>query len=95
VLARFHGLFPGTTADLLGLVNRVLPQADGTGKERARGMELHEEVRSPVLDALIGWSLSAARRFHGYPGPVAAGPQAAPDTAEPRASGAAPQRLAS
>src|SRR5207302_4043287 len=25
VLARFHGLFPGATADILGLVNRLLP----------------------------------------------------------------------
>jgi NAD(P)-dependent dehydrogenase (short-subunit alcohol dehydrogenase family) len=94
VLARFHGLFPGATADILGIVNRVLPQADGDGKERARGMELHEEVRSPVFDALISWSLSAARRFHGYPGPVAAGSQAAPDTAG-GAHAATPRRLAS
>jgi NAD(P)-dependent dehydrogenase (short-subunit alcohol dehydrogenase family) len=93
LLARFHGLFPGTTADILGMVNRVLPQADGAAKDRARGMELHEEVRSPRFDALIGWSLSAARRFHGYPGPVTAGPQAAPDTAAEVP--AAPRRLAS
>ena len=74
LLARFHGLFPGLTADLLGLVNRFLPRADGSGAARVRGMELHEQVRSPALDAVMSWSLSAARRFHEYPGPVAAKP---------------------
>ena len=29
-----HGLFPGTTADVLGLVNRLLPSAQGDGRER-------------------------------------------------------------
>ena len=82
--ARFHGLFPGTTADILSVVNRVLPQSDGAGKDRARGMELHEQVRSPMLDRLIGWNLSAARRFHEYPGPVGAGTQAAPDAGDVR-----------
>jgi NAD(P)-dependent dehydrogenase (short-subunit alcohol dehydrogenase family) len=69
--ARFHGVFPGLTADILGLVNRVLPKAGGAGPERERGMEVHQRLRSPVLDTLMGWNLSAARRFHEYPGPVA------------------------
>jgi NAD(P)-dependent dehydrogenase (short-subunit alcohol dehydrogenase family) len=78
LLARFHGLFPGLTADILGLVNRVLPRADGAPTRRERGMEIHERMRSPVLDTLMGWNLSAARRFHEYPGPTALPDAAAP-----------------
>jgi NAD(P)-dependent dehydrogenase (short-subunit alcohol dehydrogenase family) len=70
LLARFHGLFPGLTADILSLVNRLLPRADGAPTQRERGMEIHERMRSPVLDTLMGWNLSAARRFHEYPGPT-------------------------
>jgi hypothetical protein len=77
------------------VVNRVLPRADGGGQDRARGMELHEEVRSPLFDRLIGWNLAAAQRYHEYPGPVAAGSQAAPDAARGHANGAAPRPLAS
>jgi NAD(P)-dependent dehydrogenase (short-subunit alcohol dehydrogenase family) len=96
LLARFHGLLPGPTADILGLVNRVLPQADDAGgRDRARGMALHEAVRSPLFDRLIGWNLAAARRYHEYPGPVTAGPQAAPDAAPAHPNGAAPRPLAS
>ena len=70
--ARFNGLFPGLTADLLGLANRLLPGPDGSGTARARGMAVHERVRSPLLDRLLGWNLSAARRFNEYPGPLSA-----------------------
>jgi hypothetical protein len=77
VLARFHGLFPGLTADLLGAVNRVLPApAAGTGDRLERGMEVYGRVRWPLLDALMAWTLSAARRFHQYPGPRPALPRA-------------------
>ncbi|HLH23950.1 MAG TPA: SDR family oxidoreductase [Chloroflexota bacterium] len=91
LLARFHGLFPGTTADILGVINRVLPQADGAGQDRERGMALHAVTRSPLLDRLIGWNLAAAQRFHEYPGPITAGPQAAPDVAGGQANGAMPR----
>jgi NAD(P)-dependent dehydrogenase (short-subunit alcohol dehydrogenase family) len=39
VAARFHGLCPGLTADLLGLVNQVLPGPGGIGTARVRGRE--------------------------------------------------------
>ncbi|MCC2668996.1 MAG: acr1 [Armatimonadetes bacterium] len=39
VAVRFHGLFPGLTADLLGLVTRVLPPPGGIGTESAIGLE--------------------------------------------------------
>jgi NAD(P)-dependent dehydrogenase (short-subunit alcohol dehydrogenase family) len=72
LLARFHGLFPGLTADLLGQVNRVLPAAaDGAGGEAIPGRAVQERLHSPVLTALTGWGQSAARRFHQYPGPSA------------------------
>jgi len=35
----FHALFPGLTADLLGLVNRVLPGPKGLKHERRKGSE--------------------------------------------------------
>jgi len=35
----FHGLFPGLTADLLGLVHRLLPGPGGIGQHRAKGKE--------------------------------------------------------
>ena len=37
--ARFHGLFPGTTADLMGMVNRFLPGPGGIGAQRAKGKQ--------------------------------------------------------
>lgn len=66
--ARFHGLFPGLTADLFGVLNRVLPGPGPAGQQAERGLEIHPRVRSPLLDRLMGWSLSAARRFNEYPG---------------------------
>jgi NAD(P)-dependent dehydrogenase (short-subunit alcohol dehydrogenase family) len=69
--ARFHGLFPGLTADLLGVVNRVLPSGNGHGTGMTRGMEIQERLRSPVLEALTRWGRSAAHRFHQYPEAVA------------------------
>jgi NAD(P)-dependent dehydrogenase (short-subunit alcohol dehydrogenase family) len=79
LLARFHGLFPGLTADLLGQANRLLPRGHAGG-DAVPGREVHERLRSPVLTALTGWGQSAARRLHQYPGPSDAatrGPAAA------------------
>ena len=36
ILARFHGLFPGATADLLGLINSPLPNGSHGGGTRFR-----------------------------------------------------------
>lgn len=71
LLARFHGMFPGLTADLLSFANRlVLPRSAGGEKETRRGMEVHERARSRVHSALTGMGFSAAERFHQYPGPA-------------------------
>jgi short-subunit dehydrogenase len=69
VLARFHGLFPGTTANLLSVVGRMLPPPDGTVRPVARGMEIQGRKRFPILRVLTRWGLSAAQRYHQYPGP--------------------------
>jgi NAD(P)-dependent dehydrogenase (short-subunit alcohol dehydrogenase family) len=48
----FHGLFPGATADLLGLVNRLLPAPGGIGTERATGKESQSDISPSWLTAL-------------------------------------------
>ncbi len=51
---RFHGLFPGVTADVLGLVNRLLPGigSDATAKERWMGKESTTALSSSFLTIL-------------------------------------------
>ncbi|MBV9278445.1 MAG: SDR family oxidoreductase [Chloroflexi bacterium] len=61
--ARFHGLFPGVTANLLGLVNLLLPRAGGP-TSRERGAEVDARVGSRLLETLTAWGRSAARRFN-------------------------------
>jgi hypothetical protein len=51
--ARFHGLFPGTTADLLGIVNGLLlPAAGGIGRARAKGRDSQSALAPSALTAL-------------------------------------------
>jgi NAD(P)-dependent dehydrogenase (short-subunit alcohol dehydrogenase family) len=45
---KFHALFPGLTADLLGLVNYLLPGTGGIGRRRAKGKD-SESSWSPSL----------------------------------------------
>ncbi|HEY0546229.1 MAG TPA: SDR family oxidoreductase [Pyrinomonadaceae bacterium] len=49
---RFHGLFPGLTADILGLVNRLLPAPGGIGRRRAKGKESESAISPSLLTAL-------------------------------------------
>ncbi|HVG32989.1 MAG TPA: SDR family NAD(P)-dependent oxidoreductase [Pyrinomonadaceae bacterium] len=49
---RFHGLFPGLTADLLGLVNRLLPAPGGIGRLRAKGKDSQSAISPSWLTAL-------------------------------------------
>jgi NAD(P)-dependent dehydrogenase (short-subunit alcohol dehydrogenase family) len=51
VAARFHGLFPGLTADVLGLVNRLLPGPGGIGTDRAKGRESGSRLAPSALTA--------------------------------------------
>ncbi len=49
---KFRQLFPEATADLLGIVNRLLPAPDGIGRHRAKGRESQSELSPSVLTAL-------------------------------------------
>ncbi|HZT43935.1 MAG TPA: SDR family NAD(P)-dependent oxidoreductase [Chthonomonadaceae bacterium] len=51
--ATFHALFPGITADLLGLVNRALPGHGGIGTGRASGKESETALTTSPLTAPI------------------------------------------
>lgn len=48
----FHGIFPGVTADLLGLVNRLLPAPGGIGRKRAKGKDSASSLSPSLLTAL-------------------------------------------
>ncbi|QJX48953.1 SDR family NAD(P)-dependent oxidoreductase [Hymenobacter taeanensis] len=53
LLSGFHGLFPGTTADVLSWVNRTLPgPTNRTGDQRRFGHESESEVSRSWLTAL-------------------------------------------
>jgi short-subunit dehydrogenase len=48
----FQALFPGLTADLLGVVNQLLPPPGGIGAERARGSESESSLSPSFLTSL-------------------------------------------
>jgi NAD(P)-dependent dehydrogenase (short-subunit alcohol dehydrogenase family) len=50
--AVFHGLFPGRMADLLSVVNRLLPGPGGIGTAAARGHESHSALSPSWLTTL-------------------------------------------
>ena len=67
LLALFHGLFPGVTSDLLGIVNRVLPEADRIKDSASTGLKVYQQrLQSSLLSTLTTLGLSAARRFQRY-----------------------------
>ena len=71
VLVRLHGLFPGTTANLLRGVNRLLPSADSVTTDTARGAELDAPLRrSRLWRALTAKGRDAAHDLNQNPGPV-------------------------
>jgi hypothetical protein len=48
--AKVHGLAPGLTSDVLGLVNRLLPRPGGVGTRAVPGAESESPVtRSPLM----------------------------------------------
>ena len=78
LLSLFHGVFPGATSNILGLVNRlILPKPTGGGATLARGMDVHERMDSRLLDAALTWTTKAAQRFNQHPGPLDAPAQGA------------------
>lgn len=69
-LAMVHGVAPGATADLLGVVNRVLPQAEGRDRERHLGRESETRLTRSPLTAL---GRKAARELNQENAGLAAG----------------------
>jgi NAD(P)-dependent dehydrogenase (short-subunit alcohol dehydrogenase family) len=63
LLARFHGLAPGLTADILGIVNQTLPSA-GESNEKRSGKESQNIVTKSPLTAL---GEMAANRYNQKP----------------------------
>ena len=52
VQVKLHALFPRLSADVLGLVERALPEPGGIGSERRRGSESNSEWSPSVLTTL-------------------------------------------
>jgi hypothetical protein len=66
---------PGTTADLLAVVNRVLPQAEGRDRNRHLGRESETPLTRSPLTAL---GRKAARELNQETGGLAAGADSSP-----------------
>ncbi len=64
LVAQLHGLFPGLTTSVLGVVNRMMPSADGIGTERRLGKQSESFISQSFLTAL---GRRAARTWHQYP----------------------------
>jgi short-subunit dehydrogenase len=52
IAARFHGVFPGVTAELFGLVNQALPGPGGIGDRRALGRDSESAITQSFLTGL-------------------------------------------
>lgn len=62
--ARFHGLFPGTTIELLGLVNRLLPGPRPRPSRHMPGYEARDRLDSRLLEFATTLGRRAAERFN-------------------------------
>lgn len=62
--ALFHGIFPGLTADILGLVNQLLPEAGGIGTRRAKGRMSESELSRSWLTALTDRAAEENNQIH-------------------------------
>jgi NAD(P)-dependent dehydrogenase (short-subunit alcohol dehydrogenase family) len=62
--ALFHGIFPGLTADLLGLVNQLLPDAGGIGPAREKGRESESAWSRSWLTALTDRAAEENNQIH-------------------------------
>lgn len=59
----FHGVFPGLTADILGLANRFLPGPGGIGTEKRRGAESSSEWAPSWLTKLSDEAAAVNNEF--------------------------------
>jgi len=66
LLGRVHGVCPGTTANILSAVNRVLPGPAPASTTPALGMEVQQHRRSRLLDGLTALGRAAAHRLYQY-----------------------------
>jgi hypothetical protein len=65
-----HDLFPGATADLMGVANRLLPDAPEGGGRVAAGRDAAGEARSPLVPLVD----AQARATHQYAADAGATP---------------------
>jgi NAD(P)-dependent dehydrogenase (short-subunit alcohol dehydrogenase family) len=62
--SRFHGLFPGTTVELLGLVNRLLPGPDARSRGTMPGYQARDRLDSWLIETATTLGRRAAERFN-------------------------------
>ena len=62
--SRFHGLFPGTTVELLGLVNRLLPGPARGATDAMPGYRARARLDSRLVEAATTLGRKAAERFN-------------------------------
>jgi len=62
--SRFHGLFPGTTVELLGLVNRLLPGPANHATSRVPGYAARDRLDSWWIEVTTALGRKAAERFN-------------------------------
>jgi hypothetical protein len=62
--SRFHGLFPGTTVELLGLVNRLLPGPARGSTGSMPGYAARARLDSRLIEAATTLGRKAAERFN-------------------------------
>lgn len=66
-----HGIFPGTVTRVFGLMNRLLPEADGIGNEEHRGMRLETDLAPSRLTWLMNRAARENNEYGGVPEPGA------------------------
>ncbi len=64
IAVTMHGLFPGLTADLLGLGNRLLPAPGGIGTAQAKGEESQSALSPSWLTALNEQAAQENNQIH-------------------------------
>jgi NAD(P)-dependent dehydrogenase (short-subunit alcohol dehydrogenase family) len=62
--ALFHGVFPGLTADLLGLINQLLPEPGGIGAAREKGRESESSWSRSWLTTLTDRAAEENNQIH-------------------------------
>ena len=67
--ARLNGLVPGATANLLSLVDRLMPAADGERARPAPGAVVQAETDSRALETATALGRQAAAEHNQYPAP--------------------------